>query len=61
MRAVIQRVSRAEITIDHQEVRSIGQGLVVFLGVLKGDTEKQAEFQTDFSLDGLNVSMSGRI
>ena len=35
MRAVIQRVSRAEITIDHQETREIGQGLVVFLGVMK--------------------------
>ena len=44
MRAVIQRVSRAEITIDHQETREIGQGLVVFLGVMKGDTEAQAEF-----------------
>ena len=28
MRAVIQRVSRAEITIDHQETRHISQGLV---------------------------------
>lgn len=44
MRAVIQRVGRAEITIDHRETRSIGQGLVVFLGVMKGDTDKQADF-----------------
>ena len=54
MRAVIQRVSRAEITIDHQEVRSIGQGLVVFLGVLKGDTEKQAEFLAE-KVQGLRI------
>lgn len=44
MRAVIQRVSQADITIDYQETRHIGQGLVVFLGVMKGDTEAQAEF-----------------
>ena len=43
MRAVIQRVSRAEITIDHRETRTIGQGLVVFLGVMKGDTQTQAD------------------
>ena len=47
MRAVIQRVSRAEITIDHQETRHISQGLVVFLGVIKGDTEAQAEFMAE--------------
>lgn len=44
MRAVIQRVSQADITIDYQETRHIGQGLVIFLGVMKGDTEAQAEF-----------------
>lgn len=44
MRAVIQRVHRAEITIDNRETRTIGPGLVVFLGVMQGDTEKQADF-----------------
>ena len=44
MRAVIQRVQSAQITIDHGETREIGQGLTVFLGVLEGDTEKQADF-----------------
>ena len=44
MRAVIQRVQGAQITIDHQEVRAIGQGLTVFLGVMRGDTERQADF-----------------
>ena len=54
MRAVIQRVSRAEITIDHQETREIGQGLVVFLGVMKGDTEAQAEFLAE-KAQGLRI------
>lgn len=44
MRAVIQRVHRAEITIDQEETRRIGRGLVVFLGVLRGDGEQQADF-----------------
>lgn len=44
MRAVIQRVHRAQITIDREETRQTGRGLVVFLGVLRGDAEKQADF-----------------
>ena len=44
MRAVIQRVQGAQITVDHQEVRAIGPGLTVFLGVMRGDTERQADF-----------------
>lgn len=44
MRAVIQRVQGAEITIDHKETRKIGPGLVVFLGVMQHDTERQADF-----------------
>lgn len=44
MRAVIQRVHQAQITIDREETRQTGRGLVVFLGVLRGDAEKQADF-----------------
>ncbi len=47
MRTIIQRVHQAEITIDYEEKRKIKQGLVVFLGVLKGDTEKQSAFLAD--------------
>lgn len=47
MRAVIQRVHRAQITIDREETRQTGRGLVVFLGVLRGDTEKQADFLSE--------------
>lgn len=54
MRAVIQRVSRAEITIDYRETRLIEQGLVVFLGVMKGDTEAQADFLAE-KIQGLRV------
>lgn len=47
MRAVIQRVTSAEITIDHAEKRSIDKGLVVFLGVLKGDGKEHADFMAE--------------
>ena len=54
MRAVIQRVSHAEITIDHRETRRIGKGLVVFLGLIQGDTEAQAEFMAE-KVHGLRI------
>ena len=38
MRAVIQRVSKACVTIDHEETATIGRGLLIFLGVEAGDT-----------------------
>lgn len=44
MRAVIQRVHEAQITIDQKEIRKIGRGLVIFLGVMKGDGESQSDF-----------------
>ena len=43
MRALIQRVANARITIDGAEVREIGRGFVVFLGVGAGDTRAEAD------------------
>lgn len=43
MRAVVQRVSRAQVEIDGSTVGSIGKGLVILLGVGHEDTEDQAE------------------
>ncbi|MDO4458583.1 MAG: D-aminoacyl-tRNA deacylase [Clostridia bacterium] len=44
MRAVVQRVHKAHITINHEIERETGAGLVVFLGVMEGDTKEQAEY-----------------
>jgi len=44
MKALLQRVSRASVSIDDEEVGRIGQGLVVFLGVAGGDREKDAQY-----------------
>ena len=44
MRAVIQRVSSADVTVAGQRAGRIGRGLLVLLGVGKGDSEKEAAF-----------------
>jgi len=44
MKAVIQRVSKASVSIDGGVVGSIGKGLVVLVGVATGDTVKDAEY-----------------
>ncbi len=41
MRALLQRVSRASVTVDEQVVGRIGQGLLVLLGVGQDDSEAQ--------------------
>jgi D-tyrosyl-tRNA(Tyr) deacylase len=42
MRAVLQRVSRASVTVDTQVVGQIDRGWLVLLGVEKGDNEAEA-------------------
>ena len=44
MKALLQRVSRASVSIADEEVGRIGRGLVVFLGVANGDTEEDAQY-----------------
>ncbi len=42
MKAILQRVSRAKVKIEDQIVGGIGQGLLVLLGVGKGDSDSEA-------------------
>jgi D-tyrosyl-tRNA(Tyr) deacylase len=44
VKALLQRVSGASVSISGEEVGRIGKGLVVFLGVANGDTEKDAQY-----------------
>jgi D-tyrosyl-tRNA(Tyr) deacylase len=44
MRAVIQRVRRANVTVDKQVVGEIKNGLVVLLGIARDDTQQDVEY-----------------
>jgi D-tyrosyl-tRNA(Tyr) deacylase len=44
MRALVQRVGKASVSIDGETVGQIGRGLVVLVGVTHGDTQEQAEW-----------------
>lgn len=44
MRAVVQRVSRASVTVDGQVVSAIGQGLLVLLGIEDADGKEDTEW-----------------
>ena len=44
MRAVIQRVSRASVTVDGQVVGAIGRGFLVLLGVTHNDGRAEADW-----------------
>ncbi len=47
MKALLQRVTSASVSIDNNEAGRIGKGLVVFLGVANGDGEKDARYLAD--------------
>jgi D-tyrosyl-tRNA(Tyr) deacylase len=44
MRALLQRVSRARVTVDGQVIGEIGPGLLVLLGITHSDTAEQAKW-----------------
>jgi len=44
MKALLQRVTGASVSVADEVVGSIGQGLVVFVGVANWDTEKDAQY-----------------
>ncbi|GMO33823.1 MAG: D-aminoacyl-tRNA deacylase [Candidatus Azobacteroides pseudotrichonymphae] len=44
MRVVIQRVVKASVTINHQLKSSIGQGLLIFLGIEENDKQEDIDF-----------------
>jgi D-tyrosyl-tRNA(Tyr) deacylase len=43
LRALVQRVSQAAVDVEGRRVAQIGPGLLVLLGVARGDSEEQAE------------------
>jgi D-aminoacyl-tRNA deacylase len=70
VRALVQRVSEASVTVDGSEVARIGPGLLVLLGVGRGDTGAEADriaakllalriFEDDDGRMNLDVRQSG--
>ena len=54
MRAVVQRVSRAKVTVNGEITGEIGPGLLVLLGVGTGDTKADADYLADKTI-GLRI------
>ena len=54
MRAVVQRVSRASVTVEGEVVGSIGRGFLVLLGVTHADSDRDAEYLAE-KVAGLRV------
>lgn len=54
MRAVVQRVTEADVTVENRKTGEIHKGLVVLLGVEDGDTEKDADYIAD-KVAGLRI------
>lgn len=44
MKALLQRVKQAGVTVNNQKVAQIEHGLLIFLGVEKNDTQQQADY-----------------
>ena len=47
MRAVVQRVTESNVTVDGETVGAIGPGLMVLIGVSAEDTDKDLKYITD--------------
>ncbi|MGE5112684.1 MAG: D-aminoacyl-tRNA deacylase [Acidobacteriaceae bacterium] len=54
MRAVVQRVARARVTVNGQVSGEIGGGLLVLLGIAQTDTEQDADYLAD-KISGLRI------
>jgi D-tyrosyl-tRNA(Tyr) deacylase len=54
VKTLLQRASKASVTVDGEVIGRIGNGLVILLGVAAGDTEKDAKYLADKIL-GLRI------
>ena len=54
MRVVLQRVSRASVSVDNRVIGSIGRGLVVLVGFKSGDGQEQVDWMAE-KIAGLRV------
>jgi len=47
VRALVQRVRRASVTVEGRQVAAIGPGLLVLLGIRRGDSERDGDWLAD--------------
>ncbi len=47
MKAVVQRVTRAKVSVEGKAVGQIGSGLVVLLGIAQGDSDQEAQWMAN--------------
>ena len=57
MRAVIQRVKSASVKVDSKQIGKIERGLLIFVGVGKCDTDKDADYVASKIMDLMNLSL----
>lgn len=58
MRAIVQRVGRAKVTVEGEVTGEIAQGLLVLLGVAHEDTERDADYLAE-KIAGLRIFEDG--
>ncbi len=51
MRAILQRVTRAKVSVDDETVGEIGKGILILLGVSREDTKKEAAYLLEKTLN----------
>jgi D-aminoacyl-tRNA deacylase len=54
LRIVLQRVKEASVTVEGERISSIGQGLLLLVGVAEGDGESEADWLAD-KVAGLRI------
>ena len=54
MKAIVQRVIKADLSVNNKLVSEINEGLVVYLGIGKGDTEKEMQWMAK-KIAGLRI------
>ncbi|MFC5447213.1 D-aminoacyl-tRNA deacylase [Paenibacillus aestuarii] len=54
MRVVVQRCKQADVTVNHEVVGRIGQGLMLLVGITHEDTEQDAKYLAD-KVSGLRI------
>lgn len=47
MKAIIQRVKSASVTVDSSQIAAISKGLLILLGITQSDTETEVKYLTD--------------